>query len=233
MKKWRRIAVGPWSWAALLLILVILATIVAIPVLRHGVWTELGKLNPEAILIGLSLLGSALVGTRISAAWNVRQKRKELDLATARDFHDIYGEFFAIWKTWRFVIQNQSAGTGDLANLDRATLLVRVCDVEGRLESIFVRLSCERVLDVADVECLGRFRQLFQQLREAIFSSRELNWFSSEHPEYAAFKRLAVRVAMLIDDDRARPTPDAAEGSLRRITSNKWEQHVGGNYKNY
>lgn len=230
MKKWRRIAVGPLSWAALLLILAILAAIVAIPVLRQGVWTELGKLNPEAVLIGLSLLGSALVGTRISAAWNVRQKRKELDLATARDFHDIYGQFFAIWKMWEHTALDKYRET-DLIDFDRTVLLGRACEVEGRLESILVRLSCERALDAADVECLGVFRQVFQQLREAISANKDLAWYSSDHSDYLALKKLAVRVALMIVDDGVRPKADAAADSLVAVTSNRWEGRVRGGFR--
>jgi hypothetical protein len=54
------------------------------PALRHAVWQEVLKLNPQVFLILLSLVGSALIGSRISAIWNLRQKQKELDLANSQ-----------------------------------------------------------------------------------------------------------------------------------------------------
>src|SRR5262245_31485221 len=56
---------------------------------------------------GLALLIIGwLVGQRLTVSWNLRQKYKEIDLATARDFHALYGEFFAIWKLWDYYLRD-------------------------------------------------------------------------------------------------------------------------------
>jgi hypothetical protein len=202
------------------------------PSLRHAVWQEVLKFNPQVFLILLSLVGSALIGSRISAIWNLRQKQKELDLATARDFHALYGEFFAIWKLWRYAHRNERVGFAPSEGVERTELLRRACDVEGKLESTLVRLSCERVLGYEDIKAIGQFRQLFQQLREAIFANQDIDWGWSEHPEYVAFKTLATRVALLIVDDGRRPSKEAAAEALLEITSNKWEQYIRGDFRN-
>lgn len=209
----------------------VVVAIVTVPFVRHGVWQELDKLNPEAILIVFSLLGSALVGARVSVLWNLRQKRKELDLSTAHDFHGIYGEFFAVWKMWRYADRGGKQPGGSDSGFDRSELLERACGVEGRLESIIVRLACERHLSADDVRRLGEFRQLFQQLREAITRDEDLDWTYSEHPDYLQFKRLAVCVASLIVDDPRQPRPEAAVESLLVITSNRWERHAYGDFR--
>jgi hypothetical protein len=46
------------------------------------------------------------VGQRLTVLWNLRQKYKEYDLETAREFHTLYGEFFAIWKLWDYYLKD-------------------------------------------------------------------------------------------------------------------------------
>ena len=41
-----------------------------------------------------------LIGQRLSYEWGVRQKRRELQLASLQEFYGAYGEFFAVWKLW-------------------------------------------------------------------------------------------------------------------------------------
>jgi len=48
---------------------------------------EVPKLISALVLLGLAWL----VGQRISMSWNLRQKQKENELQTARDFHALYG----------------------------------------------------------------------------------------------------------------------------------------------
>jgi len=137
-------------------------------------------------------------------------------------FHELYGEFYGIWKLER---SSDRSNTGEVVQSEetRADLLTRACTVEGQLESTLVRLACERTLTTADIETLGRFRQLFQRLRESISAGRHVPWWSSNDPEYVAFKTLSTQVAALIVRDSKRPTPAAAAAALQEITSNKWE----------
>jgi hypothetical protein len=183
---------------------------------------EISKLNPAVVL----LLLSWFVGLRLTANLNIKQRQKEFDLATARDFHELYGEFYGIWKVLRSSYRD-GPGTAEI-NLSESALsdlLKQACEVEGKLESTFVRLACERTLTSAETKTLGQFRQLFQKLRESISANRQVPWWSSEHPDYVAFKTLSTDVATLIVSKGTPPTKGAAAKSLLEITSNKWEKH--------
>ena len=62
-----------------------------------------GTLNDAAANLFVALVSLAftwLIGNRLALTWAIRQKRKELELATAERFYQQYGEFFAIWKLW-------------------------------------------------------------------------------------------------------------------------------------
>ena len=179
---------------------------------------ELPKLVTALVLLGLAWF----VGQRLTVAWNLRQKQKEHDLATARDFHALYGEFFAIWKLWNYYIRD--VGAESFEGASRWNLLDRACEAEGKLESTLVRLACERSLDDKDIEVLGCFRQLYQQLREAIRDNKPLPWDYSEHPYYVAFKTLAPQVASLIvGRDTPLPAWEAMSRALINITSGEWK----------
>ena len=41
-----------------------------------------------------------IIGLRLTYKWNVRQKRRELQLSATHQFYAAYGEFFAVWKLW-------------------------------------------------------------------------------------------------------------------------------------
>ena len=133
------------------------------------------------LISGLFLLGLAwLVGQRISMRWNMRQKQKENELQAARDFHGLHGEFFAIWKIWNYYVRD--VGADQLPDLSRSSLLDRACSAEGKLESLLVRLACDGKLEPAEIAVLGQFRQLYQQLRQAIRDNRALAWDHSDNP---------------------------------------------------
>ena len=85
---------------------------------------------------------------------------------------------------------------------------VFVCDAEGP--------------DDDDVEVLGRFRQIYQHLRESIRDGVPLEWGHAEHPEYVAFKSYAPKINAIIVDRRK----SSRQLRILEITSNKWE-HVG------
>jgi hypothetical protein len=178
------------------------------------------KLLLAAIAPLLTAALAVLVGNRIAAYWAVRQKRREMALATANEFHRLYGEFFAVWKLWNHALDAK------LPDLPKLTweLLTRSASAEGGVEAIFVKLSTERDLNNAQRAILGRFRQAYQRLRESIRVGKQLPWFSDSHPEYRAFKGLACQIgSILAATPTAPPTVKAAAESLRNITSNKWE----------
>src|SRR5262249_35067117 len=93
---------------------------------------------PRALSSLLLLALAWGVGHRISTSWTLHQKKKENDLTTARDFHSLYGEFFAVWKLWNYFLKE--AGSMASPGASRWNLLDRACVAEGKLESILVRL---------------------------------------------------------------------------------------------
>jgi len=167
------------------------------------------------------LLLGALAGQRLTAYWNLRQKRRELQLSALQQFYSAYGEFFAVWKLW-----NRLDRKSDNAPERTWELHKRAASAEAIVESTMVRLASEMRLLALDIEDLGRFRQAFQQLRQCIREDKNLKWPSSECPEYKSFKILAVRCARIIS--KAWPDRPIAAGlaatQLLQITSNNWEQ---------
>lgn len=102
-------------------------------------------------------------------------------------------------------------------------LLWRAAEAEGLLERVLVKLATERRLAPEDRKVLGKFREAYQQLRAAINSGKPLDWTSSEHPEYLAFKRLAVAVTLIVQREHglARIGVDEAFSNLQELTSNQ------------
>lgn len=162
-----------------------------------------------------------LVGHPVAAWWSAKQKRREMTLSAALEFHRLYGEFFAVWKLWEFARKEKDADFRER----RWTLMNRAAAAEAGMESLFVRLATERSLSEYETESLGKFRQAFQQLREAVRDDRSLGWSMSEYKPYAAFKSLATITADLVArSDRSRaPTVFEAQKALATITANMWE----------
>src|SRR5262249_23614321 len=147
---------------------------------------ETPKVLAYFILVGLGWL----IGKRLTVLWARQQKENEQDLEAARDFHQLYGDFFGLWKLWNYCIRDP--GSQGLPGTSRWELLDRACRTEGRLEAMFVRLAAsQRHLADDDIETLGRFRQRYQQLRESIRDNVALRWEHAEHPDYVEFKTLA------------------------------------------
>lgn len=180
---------------------------------------EAPRLLSSLILLLLAWAG----GQRLTVKWNLRQKRRELDIATAREFHALYGDFFATWKLWN--CYRRDVGAEALPGASRWDLLKRASEAEGRFEAMLVRLSCDRALGPEHQERLGKFRQLYQTLRETIRANKPLPWGSSDDPPYVAFKQLAPQIAALVVAEGT-PPASAAESAaaLQVITSNKWEK---------
>ena len=142
----------------------------------------------------LSALTAALLGALFSFWWNSELKKRETNLATLKKFHELYSEFFAVWKLWECYIEIPDA----FPNVDRWALLDRACAAEGGMEAILINLSAKYRSSPASLEALGQFRQVFKQLRQSIRTSQPLDWWSSEHPEYLAFKKLFPAIAYMI-----------------------------------
>jgi len=173
---------------------------------------ETPKLITTLIFLGLGWV----IGKQLTVLWSRRQKQNEQDLDAARDFHGLYGEFFALWKLWNYYVRD--LGAEALPGASRWQLLDRACASEAKLESTLVRLASEKSLTGKDIDTLGRFRQRYQQLRESIRDNVPLEWDHSEHPDYMEFKALAPQVvAIIVGSGRVR------RELLTKITSNIYE----------
>jgi hypothetical protein len=177
----------------------------------------------KAAISGISgiclLILTWLVGQRLAYQWNVRQKRRELQLSSLQQFYFAYGEFFAVWKLWNRLEK------GVVSFEDRRwELLKRAAAAEATVEGTLVKLSLELNLSGDDVNNLGRFRQAFQQLRESIRDNQILPWPYADCPEYKTFKALSITVAALLNGKWSDSplSRDKARGQLMVITANKW-----------
>jgi hypothetical protein len=174
--------------------------------------TEIPKLVTYLIFLGAGWY----IGRRLTLLWSFTQKQREQDLVAASQFHALYGEFFAVWKLWNYFIRR--GGTAAFDGGSRWVLLDRAAQAEAKLEATLVRLASEKRLGTGEIAILGRFRRLYQKLRESIRDNQALEWDSSEHPRYLEFKELAPQVAAIITGQCA-IDPEV----LRKITSNIYE----------
>jgi len=173
------------------------------------------------LLVTLLTLGAGwIVGQRLSFQWAIRQKRRESLLAATSVFHEAYGEFFVAWKLWNRLDHDDRSYSER-----RWQLLQQAAHAEASAESILLKVVTEIRLSDDEVQDLGRFRQAFQSLRQAIRDNKPLHWPSSQDPQYVAFKKLSCRVAYLLQTGQDTRTPDwniAADNHLK-ATSNSWE----------
>lgn len=180
---------------------------------------------PDLIVAASTGVVAAIVGAWLALYWNTRQKQRELDLSTAESFHRLYGEFFAVWKLWNYLIRD--VGEQELPGASRWELLKRATDAEAGVEAILGTLASQRSLKPEVVADLGKFRQAFQSLRETIRDGQPLEWNESSDPHYLSYKELATSVAALIHSGRRARSSSARKRAAAwlEITSNRWEGH--------
>ena len=174
----------------------------------------------EVIKTGLTILVLGigwLLGQRIVAYWDIRKKRQELDIATATQFHKLYGEFKEVSRLWRAFKYSEKklSYPGEMS----VELLKRAAAAEGELEAIIVKLAVERRLDDDEKKTLGLFRQAYQKLRHAIRGDKDLKWTRGT-PEYKLYNNLASKTAYLIFSKKAtrHPKSSGAAVALQKIT---------------
>jgi hypothetical protein len=189
-------------------------------------------------ILSLFILGMTwLIGQRVLAFWELRKKRKELDILTAVQFQQLYGEFTTVWRLWKVFHFNSLRENKDLNGIEfpppeafRWELLKRASAAEGGVESVLVKLSTERALTKDEIKTLGLFRQAYQQLREAIRNNEPINW-KADDAEYILFKNLVSMTACIIYSSKQlkHPIPSKAQSQLSGITnirSKHWKQEV-------
>jgi hypothetical protein len=168
------------------------------------------------------------VGQRIITYWDIKKKRQELDIAVARQFHKLYGEFKELSRLWRaFTFTGERTQPLVFPEATRVDLLKRATASEGGVEAIVVKLATERDLTDDDIKTLGIFRQVYQQLRKAIRNGEPLE-STYGTSAYTLFNDLASKMTCIISSSKTKMCPTAkAPGIMRRITairSEEWKE---------
>src|SRR4051812_23242821 len=93
----------------------------------------------------------AWLGTeRFAQHQEAARARHERDLAAAEELYGVYGQFFATWKAWEFARGRRPNDKGAVISQVRLDMLAQAAQVEGRYESLIVRLALEHRLSSAD-----------------------------------------------------------------------------------
>lgn len=205
----------------------------------NNVYLELIKTGLASLTLGFGWF----VGQRIIASWDIRKKHQELDIATATQFHKLYGEFKEVSRLWRTVCFKPASDKEPASGKKSAfpegitfELLRRATAAEGGVEAIIVKLATEKDLKLEDIKTLGLFRQAYQKLRESIREDESLDWIYGT-PEYDLYNDLASKTASIISSSKTkewhwwqrRPKSDEAPDILRKITairSETWEEEL-------
>ena len=204
--------------------------------LSHGIGLELVKATLTLGISILSLMAGWLIGQRIVADWQWRQKQRELNLAAASEFYEHYGEFLSVDRLWdsyndplRSPPESELFVRPTIADREAVPwrLLERATVAEAGIEAALLRLAVERCLSCSDCVELGKARQAYQQLREAIRVNKTLDW-KSDSEEYLCFKSHSAFVGSVLasanfgqtsaDTKPPRvPTPEQAGACQERI----------------
>ena len=192
-------------------------------------------MNPDPWLLELykAVLVLAVtfgVGQTVVSYWQMKNKRKELDIIAATQFQQVYGEYKELWRLWK-IFQDPDKAKFKPNDSTWWDLLKRATAAEAKVEAIVVKLVVERKLSSEDLKKLGLFRQGFQQLRQGIREGESLK-YNYKHPEYQLFTRLASEVAcMLLTYRKIRPpAPGEAAQQLADVVAIRqedWRDAVG------
>ena len=190
---------------------------------------ELFKSILSLIVAALSLSATWFIGQRLTAYWNLRQKRNELNLASLQAFHALYGEFKEVVKIWRLAKRPLKQPV-EIPHDERWKLLTRACAIESKSEALVLRLTTERFLSSEESATIGLFRQAIQTLRQSIRDNTDCP-LGSRRAEYRLMNHLAPQVAAIVSADLPKQAPCAqrAQSQLAMvvdITSSRWQQEV-------
>jgi tetratricopeptide (TPR) repeat protein len=193
-----------------------------------------------AVLILLLTWG---IGNRIAVHWAILQKQKETEISISNELYTLYGNFFSMWKLWRYCLTHKNDKTMEQIITDSYIS-------EGKIEAILVKIATEKKLNYTQLEILGRFRQAYQRLRECIQAGKDLPWMSSDNSEYLTFKFLSYMVSCIVQSNIITKLPlwkriiysiiylknwifsfifqsysTYNKNAIRIISSNYWENH--------
>ena len=179
-------------------------------------------LREELIKLAFSLLGITLLGGAFTAFWTSRQKRREIEEMELKSFYDHYGQLLAACRLWNAAKSKKISLPGEVT---RYELLKQSSEAESALEGMLLKLASERVLTSDQLSRLGRFRQGYQTVREAIRDDKQVQWDSSQAGPYLDFKEGAALIASLLKKCiwTRPPSQELARKAVCEITHNKYE----------
>ncbi len=200
---------------------------------RRVEWWRVLENIVSGSVVALVVAAIAWFGTgKLVRRQEARRARHQRDLAAAEELYAVYGSFFSVWKSWEYVRGRDETSAAPVDDPVRRGLLAQAAEVEGRYESLLVRMSLERRLSHEQRKVLWALRFGIKELRGAIRAGRPLGWWRTDDPRkpgvhaghlrYLAFKQLTTAVAgILVDDTRGPVTPSPAERAqaLSEITA--------------
>src|SRR5271156_6141045 len=68
--------------------------------LNQAFWTALVQEIPKALSAAIAALLAWIVGSRITAAWDMRKKRGEFDILLAKEFYSVVASFKTVAREW-------------------------------------------------------------------------------------------------------------------------------------
>lgn len=179
-----------------------------------------------------SLLLAWQFGTRISVSWNLRQKRRENVLEAVNNFQLIYGQWFALAKSWNFHLSSKPSDTDSQMYQNwlqrEQELISEVHKLEGNLEALLLKLSCQYNLSNSMAETIERFREGFQVLRRNMWERKGIGWFADPREDYFSYKILAARIVNFLSCEELvaerRQDVKTAEMNFLKVTSNQYQR---------
>lgn len=160
----------------------------------------------QLVMPFLVLAATWLVGQRVISAWDLRKKRRELDIAAAMQFQHLYGEAKEVARLWRAATKPLATPLAPPPDF-RWQLHARATAVEGDFEAVVMKLVTERALSDGEVRSIGLFRQGCKHLRSAIQDGDSLASMRLGGG-YTLFNNLAVEITALL----ARGGPESSPG---------------------
>jgi hypothetical protein len=192
------------------------------------------KLKLISALMPLIILALAwLVGTRVSTAWALRQKRRESVHSAVSTFQSLYGRWFTLAKLWNLSQHStprKSEISEDTTNFDERkwTLMRDVIQLEGEFEAFWLKLSAQYAMPSEACNRMERFREGFQVLRRQVVAGKSLGWFETDPEEYQAFRTLAAQIVASLSHENLvadyGQSEDTAVTSFHSVTSNRFQK---------
>jgi hypothetical protein len=181
----------------------------------------------ELYKAALAIIGTVVVGQAIVASWQIRNKRRELEMIAAAQFQQVYGDFKDIWRLWK-VVRRPDKYALIAPDHARFNLLTRATAAEAKVDALVMKFAVERNLLDKDIDIIGLFRQGFQQLRQRIRDDKSMD-FNYEDPEYRLFNDLATAMGrMILSDPPSIPPPSSIAArqleNISKIRKKHWKK---------